>query len=332
MPPPATANLGYTPPDGGWGWVVVFAAFISIGFSYAFPKSLTVYFKEIQEYFGASYSEIAWVSSVMLASMYAAGPISSALVNRYGSRPVVMVGGILVGVGMVSASFGTSIVHLYICVGVIGGFGLALNLQPSLTIIGTYFQAKRPLANGLAMTGSPVVLFTLAPLNQYLFDSYGWRGSFLILGGIVLNCCVAGSLMRPVKKTVVSKTEPSECHEKEAAGSPRTEDSSKSQSSLLFETLMDLVGAKRFSSAVGLCTIIECGPVLLGPPMSGALVDVFGDYKYMYYVCGVFMLVPGIYFFVMHYYNYRKLEEERHRAAVEMRTAEDTVHLNINQK
>ncbi|CAL9703375.1 unnamed protein product [Knipowitschia caucasica] len=456
MPPPATANLGYTPPDGGWGWVVVFAAFISIGFSYAFPKSLTVYFKEIQEYFGASYSEIAWVSSVMLASMYAAGPISSALVNRYGSRPVVMVGGILVGVGMVSASFGTSIVHLYICVGVIGGFGLALNLQPSLTIIGTYFQAKRPLANGLAMTGSPVVLFTLAPLNQYLFDSYGWRGSFLILGGIVLNCCVAGSLMRPVKKTVVSKTEPSECHEKEAAGSPRTEDSSKSQScvqrfidvslfkhrgfliylvgnvilffgffapvvflapyakhqgideysaafllsifalsdmfirpttgfvgntkwirpkiqyffafavsyngvchlvcpllpgyaglvvyavffgfafgmlsALLFETLMDLVGAKRFSSAVGLCTIIECGPVLLGPPMSGALVDVFGDYKYMYYVCGVFMLVPGIYFFVMHYYNYRKLEEERHRAAVEMRTAEDTVHLNINQK
>lgn len=46
------------------------------------------------------------------------------------------------------------------------GFGLAFNLQPSLTIIGTYFHIKRPLANGLAMTGSPVVLFTLAPLNQ----------------------------------------------------------------------------------------------------------------------------------------------------------------------
>jgi len=40
-------------------------------------------------------------------------------------------------------------------------------------------------------------------------------------------------------------------------------------SSVLFETLMDLVGAQRFSSAVGLVTIVECGPVLLGPPLLG---------------------------------------------------------------
>lgn len=73
MSPAAATNLGYTPPDGGWGWAVVFGAFISIGFSYAFPKSLTIYYKEIQEYFSVSYSQIAWVSSVMLASMYAGG-------------------------------------------------------------------------------------------------------------------------------------------------------------------------------------------------------------------------------------------------------------------
>uniref|UniRef100_A0A8D0DAR9 Solute carrier family 16 member 7 n=1 Tax=Sander lucioperca TaxID=283035 RepID=A0A8D0DAR9_SANLU len=166
-----TGDSSYTPPDGGWGWAVVFGAFISIGFSYAFPKSLTIYFKEIQEYFFVSYSEIAWLSSVMLASMYAGGPVSSLLVNRYGSRPVVMVGGLMVSTGMILASFGRTIVHLYLCVGVIGGLGLAFNLQPALTIIGTYFQVKRPLANGLAMTGSPVVLFTLAPLNQFLLSS-----------------------------------------------------------------------------------------------------------------------------------------------------------------
>ena len=73
MPPPTATKLGYTPPDGGWGWAVVCGAFISIGFSYAFPKSLTIYFKEIQEYFSVSYSQIAWLSSVMLASMYAGG-------------------------------------------------------------------------------------------------------------------------------------------------------------------------------------------------------------------------------------------------------------------
>ena len=50
-----------------------------------------------------------------------AGPISSILVNRYGSRPVVMVGGLMVSTAMVLASFGTTIMHLYLCVGVIGG-------------------------------------------------------------------------------------------------------------------------------------------------------------------------------------------------------------------
>lgn len=71
--PPATTAPQYAPPDGGWGWVVVFGAFISIGFSYAFPKAITVFFKEIQEIFHTSYSEIAWISSIMLAVMYAGG-------------------------------------------------------------------------------------------------------------------------------------------------------------------------------------------------------------------------------------------------------------------
>lgn len=470
MSPAPAANLGYTPPDGGWGWAIVFASFISIGFSYAFPKSLTIYFKEIQEYFSVSYSQIAWISSVMLASMYAGGPVSSILVNRYGSRPVVLVGGIILSAAMILASFGTTIIHLYLCVGVLGGLGLAFNLQPALTIIGTYFHAKRPLANGLAMTGSPVILFTLAPLNQFLLQTFGWRGSFLILGAIVLHCCVAGSLMRPVNKSLhqTPKTDPLKCNgaaAEEAAAAvdaaapsqslTAKEDESRTQgclnrfidlslfkhrgfliylvgnvvmflgffapvvflapyakdlgidqysaafllsifalsdmfvrpttgligntkwvrpriqyffsfavsyngvchllcplasgysglvvyavffglafgmlSALLFEVLMDLVGAHRFSSAVGLVTIIECGPVLLGPPLSGALIDIFGDYKHMYYTCGVFMLVPGIYFFIMNYYNYKKLDEEqRQSVTVGLKTCEEAVQLKTS--
>ncbi|KAI1897179.1 hypothetical protein AGOR_G00080550 [Albula goreensis] len=83
---------------------------------------------------------------------------------------------------------------------------------------------------------------------------------------------------------------------------------------LLFEVLMDLVGAHRFSSAVGLVTIIECAPVLLGPPISGALVDIFMDYQYMYYACGVMMLAAGIFLLIMNIYNYRLLDQEEKEA------------------
>ena len=87
------------------------------------------------------------------------------------------------------------------------GLGLAFNLNPALTIIGKYFYKKRPLASGLAMAGSPVFLSAMAPLNQALFATFGWRGSFLILGGLLLNCCVAGALMRPIgpKPTTTEK-------------------------------------------------------------------------------------------------------------------------------
>ncbi|KAM8973927.1 monocarboxylate transporter 2 [Pelodytes ibericus] len=427
--PEMPVTLQHTPPDGGWGWVVVFAAFISIGFSYAFPKAITVFFKEIQEIFDTSYSEIAWISSIMLAVMYAGGPISSILVNKYGSRPVVLAGGLLCSVGMISASFCNSVLQLYICIGVIGGFGLAFNLQPSLTIIGKYFFKKRPIANGLAMAGSPVFLSTLAPLNQFLFNQVGWRGSFLILGGLLLNCCVAGSLMRPVgpkpTKKDVEKVALASNNEKkmtvceninkyldlslfkhrgfliylsgnvimflgffapivflapyakhmgideysaafllsilafvDMVARPTMGMVANSKyirpriqyffcfailyngvchvlcpfandytglviysiffgfafgmvSSVLFETLMDIVGAARFSSAVGLVTIVECCPVLLGPPLGGWLVDITGNYKYMYFVCGLIVIVASIYLFIGNAINYRLLAKEK---------------------
>lgn len=65
-------------------------------------------------------------------------------------------------------------------------------------MLNRYFSEKRPLANGLAAAGSPVALCCLSPLGQMLQYHYGWRGGFLILGGMLLNCCACGALMRPL--------------------------------------------------------------------------------------------------------------------------------------
>ncbi|KAG5837735.1 hypothetical protein ANANG_G00215780 [Anguilla anguilla] len=115
MAPAVGGPVGYTPPEGGWGWAVVVGAFISIGFSYAFPKSITVFFKEIEVIFNATSSQVSWISSIMLAVMYGGGPISSILVNKYGSRPIMMIGGCLSGCGLVAASFCNTVEGLYFC-------------------------------------------------------------------------------------------------------------------------------------------------------------------------------------------------------------------------
>lgn len=53
----------------------------------------------------------------------------------------------------------------------------------------------------------------------------------------------------------------------------------------------------------------------------------------MYYACGVFMLVPGIFLFIMHYYNYKKMtEEQKQRDLVEIRMFDEALNLRMNQE
>ncbi|XP_053561722.1 monocarboxylate transporter 4 [Bombina bombina] len=203
-------------PDGGWAWAVLFGSFVINGFSYAFPKAVSVFFKELIKEFGVGYSDTAWISSILLAMLYGTGPLCSICVNRFGCRPVMLVGGLFASMGMVSASFSTNIITLYLTAGVITGLGLALNFQPCLIMLNQYFDKRRPLANGLAAAGSPVFLCALSPLGQLLNYHFGWRGGFLILGGLLLNCCVCASLMRPLEPSKKEKALIKEAELKEA--------------------------------------------------------------------------------------------------------------------
>lgn len=79
------------------------------------------------------------------------------------------------------------------------GLGSCFSFQAGLTALGHYFVRWQTLANAMASTGVSLG-FTLWPLlSQYMLDEMGWRNTFLIFGGILLNCCVCGAIMRPVQ-------------------------------------------------------------------------------------------------------------------------------------
>ena len=66
-------------------------------------------------------------------------------------------------------------------------------------MVGQYFSKRRAFANGLAVAGSGVGNFLMPPFIMWLIDSYGsLSGALLILGGLMLNICVAGALLRPL--------------------------------------------------------------------------------------------------------------------------------------
>lgn len=68
--------------------------------------------------------------------------------------------------------------------------------------------------SGIAVAGSGLGTFIFAPLIDYFIKEYGWRGTLLILSGIVLNCAIFGALFRPLTPDaaqVVEVTEPTTC-------------------------------------------------------------------------------------------------------------------------
>lgn len=68
---------GVKAPDGGWGWAVLAGCFVITGFSYAFPKAVSVFFKELIREFGVGYSDTAWISSILLAMLYGTGRLQT---------------------------------------------------------------------------------------------------------------------------------------------------------------------------------------------------------------------------------------------------------------
>ena len=80
----------------------------------------------------------------------------------------------------------------------VAGLGAALSFTPSVGHVALYFEKRKILAVGITTAGAGVGSFMSAPLITFLLDEYGLRGTFLIVGGVVLNLCVCGSLYRPL--------------------------------------------------------------------------------------------------------------------------------------
>ena len=52
---------------------------------------------------------------------------------------------------------------------------------------------------GVALAGTGIGTFAFAPLIEFLNDEYGWRGTMLILGGLLFNICVCGFVYIPLE-------------------------------------------------------------------------------------------------------------------------------------
>uniref|UniRef100_A0A1Q3F8J6 Putative monocarboxylate transporter n=1 Tax=Culex tarsalis TaxID=7177 RepID=A0A1Q3F8J6_CULTA len=202
--PPTTSVV--VPPDGGWGWLVMIASFLCNTVVDGIVFSAGMFQDPIRLDFGVGKAEVALVSSLLSGFYLLTGPFVSALANRWGFRPVTIIGAVIASIGFVLSYYATSLAFLYVTYGIIGGIGFCFIYVPSVITVGYYFEKWRALATGIALCGSGVGTFVFAPLSSMLIAQFGWRGALLVQAAIILLCALFGCIFRPIQPITVTMT------------------------------------------------------------------------------------------------------------------------------
>lgn len=165
-----------------YGWWIVLACFvINLYVGGIIFFSFTAFFEPIQQEFGWSYTQISLATSLRGLEMGIFAPIVGFLVDRFGSRKLLLGGTIVIGIGLVLLSFTHSLLMFYLCFLFIALGAGGCTSVVTMTAVAIWFQKNVGLALGIMASGFGAGGLII-PLIVFLIDESGWRITLVILG------------------------------------------------------------------------------------------------------------------------------------------------------
>ncbi|MFS2049288.1 oxalate/formate MFS antiporter [Variovorax sp. Varisp41] len=141
----------------------------------------TLFVNPIAEKHGWSRAAIQVAFTIFVLTETWLVPIEGYLVDRFGPRPVVLVGGVLCGIGWVMNSFAASLPVLYIAAA-IGGIGAGAVYGTCVGNALKWFPDRRGLAAGMTAAGFGAgSALTIIPISAMIKNS-GYEAAFLYFG------------------------------------------------------------------------------------------------------------------------------------------------------
>jgi len=179
---PALARLSFF-----YGWVIVAIAFVTLALSVTARTAFSLLMPPIIQEFGWDRGLAAGAFSFGFLITALAGPLVGRAIDRRGPRPIILAGVALLGGGLLWATQLTSVVELYLTLGMLVGAGVnCMGYTVQSLYLPLWFARRRGLAIGLAFAGAGVGAILLLPWLQAMIATDGWRAACLTMGILVL--------------------------------------------------------------------------------------------------------------------------------------------------
>lgn len=156
--------------------------------------SLGLFIVPLGDEFGWNRAQISLALTCFTVSLAICLPLVGRLVDRFGSRRILVPSILVCGVCLAVIPLAVSrLWQLLLVFTVIGSLGAGANNLAYMRTIAAWFNLRRGLAIGLSMAGAGFSFAYVPPLVQGIIDTYGWRAAYLTLAAITV--CVAAPIV-----------------------------------------------------------------------------------------------------------------------------------------
>lgn len=135
-------------------------------------------------------SNISWIGSFQGMLLVCVGVIVGPIYDRGYFRYLNMIGSFLVVFGLMMLSISRNYWSIFLSQGLIVGLGAGCLYIPSIAILSTYFTTKRPLALGLAGSGSAIggIIDPIIFSKLQLSTGFAWASSHSSHSSLCAQC------------------------------------------------------------------------------------------------------------------------------------------------
>ena len=153
---------------------------LALGSLYAW----SVFVLPLEQEFGWTRAQTSWVFTIAVVVFALSFVVAGRIQDARGPRLCAIVGGSLVALGFVLASFTTSLTYLYLAFGVVVGLGNGFGYATPTPVASKWFPDKRGLVVGLMVGGYGAGSAIIGPVATSLIADIGWRATFQVLGAV----------------------------------------------------------------------------------------------------------------------------------------------------